>query len=150
MPSITYNFPIDSSVLAYVGDDLKECTVLRISLEVDPDENGTPVDEIVYHLYIEGTMCDVILREEDEIFSHNIPTPETINYQYSLGDTVWSFFKSRIFECNVIQISIDVESVGNSITYNLLPNNVGYNSLDVGEDEVFNTESEVRTYLDIP
>jgi hypothetical protein len=159
--TINYNYNVGDYVFIVRGKNIAQCKVIRVALEVDPEGTDAIIEKKRYHLQVinennvEIVDEDVIFTTSDGaveyMFDPTNTSPEltthSISYTYLPRDVVWSFDAQIPLESTVMQICFEIYQNNSSITYNILPINKSYKVLQRADYEVFDTITDVVTYM---
>lgn len=164
--TIYYNYVPNDYVWIIEGDDTLECRVLRVVLEVDPDEVEGIIERKTYHLTPKDGDGTVLLRHEDVVFvsldaaldyfnDPDLTAPATTNfnivYTHNVNDTVWTNDVHTPVESTILQITfnVDIENFQRTTTktYHILPLDGSSDTILASEDVIFDTYEEVMQYI---
>ena len=159
--TIDYNYNVNDYVFIVRGKTIAKCKVLRVSLEVNPNDVEPIGERKLYHLQVVGANIVEVAEESvifttsdgavEHMFDETVVAPElgtnTISYTYLPGDTVWSFDAQIPLESIVTQICFEIYQNGSNIVYNILPVTKTYKVIERADYEVFDTIDEVVEYM---
>lgn len=167
MNTLGYNFSIDEVVWITDDTSARECAVTQVTIEIDPVNGESPDVATTYHLRPLSSNSDILLRPADVVFGtledvvtyisdHTATAPQlgthTLNYDYTIGDTVWVLDQYAILESTVIQITFDIDpgdmaTSVERVLYHVLPDSGNYSTLIREEPEVYPTKEDAVNYI---
>ena len=168
MYNVLYDFVINDHVWTLIGSEGKECVVIQITLEIDPDSLGGEKEKQTYHLHpLDDGCADVILRSPEELFrsmddlldyvsdpESYVPPPPTkvISYEFAIGETLWTVDDDAILLSDLIQIVFDIDPDDDSgqierTLYYVLPRSIDYHMIVRMEWELFRDYDDAVDYV---
>lgn len=165
--TITHKFTLYDTVWIVLDcETIVECVVDRVTLEVDPDEFGVIEEKVTYHLDpVWDERCDVRLSPESDIFASledvleyrssgvppTYPSIHSIDYYYTIDDTVWIVDAALALESVVNQLTLIIDdntgSVIETTWYHVLPHHKDYSLVLKLFEELFPTEEDALDYI---
>lgn len=161
--TIFHKFTIGDIVWIVVDcDNIVECRVDRITLEVDPDDNGVIQEKRTYHLDpVSDKKCKIILRPEEDLFASLedvlefratdvppvYPDAYSVDYYYTVDDITWIVIGARALESVVNQITIIIDDGVEETWYHVLPTDKKHHLLIKLLSELFETEQDALDYI---
>lgn len=158
MSTLYYNYAPSDTTWIVVDDDTVECNVLRVTLEVDPDEVEGIIERKTYHLMAKSGDATVLLRSEELVFPSldtalayiedpTLISPPTtahmVSHVYDVNDVVWTYDVHTPVEVTIIQISFNVDVDGVQLEYHILPIDGSSSTILLAESELFATYEDV-------
>ena len=164
MYTIGHNFNVGAAVWVVDGTEVRNCEVTHIVLEVSHNETDVINETVFYHVNPFDTVSNKIyVRDESEVFptfadavmflsddslTYPSESTNTVEYEYTINDMVWTFDEDLPLECEVIKVVIDMlRGTPTTISYNLLAQNWDYSSITREESEIYATELAAMDYI---
>lgn len=166
MYMITYNYNSGETAWIVENDDVINCIVCKLIMEIDPNQADGIIKRKTYHLSPIDDKSKIFLREEPYVFQsltdalEHIDNPnfiaiDTANhnliYNYNVNDIIWINDAHTPLESKIIQITItnsEIDgTVKNNLVYHVLPFSDEYGTVLKYENEIFSTYQKVMEYI---
>jgi hypothetical protein len=175
MYNILYDYVINDVVWTLIDSEARECVVIQITLEIDPAFPGGEKEKQTYHLHpieTEGfdSLCEgfeVVLRSPEELFrsmddildyindppSYVYPPPtKVIEYEFAIGETLWTVDDDAILLSDLIQTVFDIDPSDEfgqieRTLYYVLPRSMDYSMVVRMEYELFRDYDDAVDYV---